>query len=121
MAQRGGVARQLACCCFLVVLALACGVASAATAPRKSVPATGPPKNIPKTEFQKITFSRSSANRQYVITCRDRRQQPCIVSCPPRCPNECLASCTYCMSFCSTSAVSLLYIYCQFILRYTRL
>ncbi|CAM0870603.1 unnamed protein product [Alopecurus aequalis] len=99
MAQRSGMALQLVFACLLV-LALACGVASAATAPRKSVQATGPPKKIPKTEFQKITFSRSSGKRQYVITCRDRKKQPCIVSCPPRCPNQCLASCSYCMSFC---------------------
>ncbi|CAM0913544.1 unnamed protein product [Alopecurus aequalis] len=101
MAQRSRMSPQLiACCCLLVALTLACGLASAATAPRKSVQATGPPKNIPKTEFQKITFSKSSSKRQYVITCRDRKKRPCIVSCPSRCPNNCLASCSYCMSFC---------------------
>ncbi|CAM0883485.1 unnamed protein product [Alopecurus aequalis] len=102
MAQRGGMAPPLVCCCLLVALALACSVASAATiVPRKSVQATGPPKSIPKSEFQKITFSKSGGKRQYVITCAQRNRRPCIVSCPAdRCPNVCLAFCAYCITFC---------------------
>ncbi|KQK09956.1 uncharacterized protein LOC100841132 [Brachypodium distachyon] len=98
MARR---AQQLSAgCCFLVALALACGVASVASQgqPRKSVPANGPPRTIPpKAKFETISFDKFSSKRQYTISCAP---SPCIVSCPSRCPNKCLASCSYCMSFC---------------------
>jgi hypothetical protein len=106
MARRGGMAQQLACCCFLVALALACGVAlGAGSAPRL----TGPPNKIPKMELQKFTFKKSgNGKRLYTISCNKEKGQKkaCVMSCPAKCPNECLAYCKYCVSFCRKSVKS---------------
>ncbi|KAM0831989.1 hypothetical protein ACQ4PT_065183 [Festuca glaucescens] len=97
MALRGGMAQQLACCCFLAALALACGVALGASAPRQ----TGPPSKPPKMALQKFTFKQSGGKRLYTISCKkEKGKKLCLMSCPAKCPNECLASCSYCMSFC---------------------
>uniref|UniRef100_A0ACD5WGD7 Uncharacterized protein n=1 Tax=Avena sativa TaxID=4498 RepID=A0ACD5WGD7_AVESA len=97
MARRGGMAGQLACCCILVALALACGVALGASAPRQN----GPSNKLPKMKLEKFSFKKTGGKRLYSITCKkEKGKRPCVMTCPAHCPNECLASCSYCMSFC---------------------
>ncbi|CAL4994772.1 unnamed protein product [Urochloa decumbens] len=91
----------------LLVLALACGTASAQWGisnrkakqpPKMSTP--GNPKQVPpKGKFTTVVANKYH-KRDYEITCTTDYGASCYIKCPARCPNKCLAYCAYCLTFC---------------------
>ncbi|KAJ1275113.1 hypothetical protein BS78_05G111500 [Paspalum vaginatum] len=105
---RGGAAA--AGVAALLVLALACGTASAQywgliAKHRKAAeqPATtstpGDPNKMPP-DAKFTTVINQFHRRDYQITCTTAYGAACYIKCPARCPNKCLAYCAYCLTFC---------------------
>lgn len=104
MGRRAGMAVAVA-----LLLALSSfAVASAAGRRKRLRRGQKPPE---KSKFFSLKPGRFGHKRNYEASCADEEDgtSSCYVGCPPECPNSCLVFCEYCLAFCGTYVVVILY------------